>query len=89
MQFDLNESLKYYLSDPASVPTVDADPELLDCESDLEQLSSTVVDAVLNLIVDGVAENPEALTRASFFDSLQFLLKCAFFYLALRYVLPV
>lgn len=28
IQFNINESLKYYLSDPASIPTPDADPEL-------------------------------------------------------------
>ncbi|KAJ5152864.1 uncharacterized protein N7482_009342 [Penicillium canariense] len=77
IQFDINESLKYYLSDPASIPTPDADPELLDCESDPNQLSTALIDNVLNPIVDAVAENPEGLTRSSFFESLQFLLKCA------------
>ncbi|KAG0154806.1 hypothetical protein PDIDSM_376 [Penicillium digitatum] len=77
IQFNINESLKYYLSDPASIPTPDADPELLDCESDPDQLSPALIDSILNPIVDVVAENPEGLTRASFFDSLQFLLKCA------------
>ncbi|GES65576.1 condensin [Aspergillus terreus] len=77
IEFDINESLKYYLSDPASIPTPDADPELLDCETDPDQLSPNVVDNVLNPIVDAVAENPEGLARPSFFDSLQFLLKCA------------
>ncbi|KAJ5116482.1 hypothetical protein N7456_000830 [Penicillium angulare] len=77
MQFDINESLKYYLSDPSTLPTPEADPELLDCESDPEQLSPALIDNVLNPIVDAVAENPEGLTRSSYFDSLQFLLKCA------------
>ncbi|KAJ5965997.1 hypothetical protein N7481_012711 [Penicillium waksmanii] len=77
IQFDINDSLKYYLSDPTSVPTLDADPELLDCETDPDQLSIALIDNVLNPIVDAVAENPEGLTRSSFFDSLQFLLKCA------------
>lgn len=77
IQFDINESLKYYLSDPASIPTPDADAELLDCEADPDQLSPALIDNVLNPIVDAVAENPEGLTRASLFDSLQFLLKCA------------
>ncbi|GCB20983.1 condensin complex subunit 1 [Aspergillus awamori] len=77
IQFDINESLKHYLSDPASVPTPDADPELLDCETDPDQLSSALIDNVLNPIVDAVAENPEGLARSSSFDSLQFLLKCA------------
>ncbi|KAF9887128.1 Condensin complex subunit [Aspergillus nanangensis] len=79
IQFDINESLKFYLSDPSSVPTTDADPELLDCETDPDQLSSNVVDSVLNPIVDAVAENPEGLARSSFFDSLQFLLKYSSF----------
>lgn len=77
IQFDINDSLKYYLSDPTSVPTLDADAELLDCETDPDQLSTALIDNVLNPIVDAVAENPEGLTRSSFFDSLQFLLKCA------------
>ncbi|KAJ6009742.1 hypothetical protein N7499_004858 [Penicillium canescens] len=75
IQFDINDSLKYYLSDPATLPTPDADPELLDCESDPESISPALVDNVLNPIVDAVAENPEGLTRSSIFDSLQFLLK--------------
>ncbi|KAJ5710747.1 hypothetical protein N7488_004903 [Penicillium malachiteum] len=77
IQFDINESLKYYLSDPATLPTPDADSELRDCESDPDQLSPALIDNVLNPIVDAVAENPEGLTRASFFDTLQFLLKYA------------
>lgn len=77
IQFDINESLKYYLSDPTSIPTPDAEAELLDCETDPDQLSTALIDNVLNPIVDAVAENPEGLTRSSFFDSLQFLLKCA------------
>lgn len=77
IHFDINESLKFYLSDPASLPTPDADPELLDCETDPEQLTTALIDNALNPVVDGVAENPEGLARPSFFDSLQFLLKCA------------
>ncbi|KAJ6111617.1 hypothetical protein N7523_007678 [Penicillium sp. IBT 18751x] len=77
IQFDINDSLKYYLSDPISIPTPDAEPELLDCETDPESLSPALIDNVLNPIVDAVAENPEALTKSSVFDSLQLLLKCA------------
>ncbi|KKK17217.1 hypothetical protein AOCH_000726 [Aspergillus ochraceoroseus] len=77
IQFNINESLKYYLSDPTSVPTHDADPELLDFEAEPDQLSSTLIDNILNPIVDAVAESPEGISRAPFFDSLQFLLKCA------------
>ncbi|KAL5332809.1 armadillo-type protein [Aspergillus crustosus] len=79
IQFDINESLKHYLSDPTSVPTPEAGSELLDLETEPEQLSSAVIDHVLNSIVDAVAENPEGLARASSFDSLQFLLKYSSF----------
>ncbi|KAL4907613.1 hypothetical protein BDW74DRAFT_110980 [Aspergillus multicolor] len=78
-QFDINESLKFYLSDPSSVPTPEADSELLEFESDPEQLTSAIIDNVLNSIVDAVAENPEGLARASSFGSLQFLLKYSTF----------
>ena len=77
VQFDVNEALRNYLNDPASIPTPEADGALVDCESDPESLTSGVINAVLNPIVDTVAENPENLTRSSSFDSLQFLLKCA------------
>jgi hypothetical protein len=77
IHFDINESLKYYLSDPGTIPTPEADSKLFDCESDPELLSAVLVDRILDPIVDSVAENPEGLARSSFFDSLQFLLKCA------------
>ncbi|KAB8245248.1 armadillo-type protein [Aspergillus flavus] len=90
-QFDINESLKYYLSDPTSVPTADAEPELLECEADPDQLSTTLIDNVLNPIVDAVAENPEGLARPSFFDSLQFFLKILTLARILRHcsILPI
>ena len=75
--FDINDALKYYLSDPASVATPEADGTLLDCENDPESLTNSLVNGVLNPIVDSIAENPDALIRSSTFDSLQFLLKCA------------
>ncbi|KUL83358.1 hypothetical protein ZTR_11242 [Talaromyces verruculosus] len=76
IDFNINDSLKYYLSDPATVPTPDAEPELYDCENETELLSSALIDGVIDPIVDGVAANPEMLMRPSFFDSLQVLLKC-------------
>lgn len=81
IDFNINDSLKYYLSDPATVPTPDAEPELYDCENETELLSSALIDGVIDPIVDGVAANPEMLMRPSFFDSLQVLLKCANLYL--------
>ena len=80
--FVINDALKYYLSDPASVATPEADGALLDCENDPESLTNSLVNGVLNSIVDSIAENPDALTRSSTFDSLQFLLKCATNFLA-------
>jgi condensin complex subunit 1 len=77
VEFDINESLKLYLSDPATIPTTEADDALQDCESDPESLTSSLVNGVLNPIVEAIAENPEALIRSSVFDSLQFLLKYA------------
>ena len=77
IQFDVNDSLKYYLSDPATIATPEANPALVDCENDPDSLTNALITGVLNPIVDSVAENPDAMTRSSTFDSLQFLLKCA------------
>jgi condensin complex subunit 1 len=76
ISFDLNGALRDYLSDPAAVPTTEADSNLLDCENDPESLTNSLINSVLNPIVDSVAESPDAITRSSTFDSLQFLLKC-------------
>ena len=75
--FDVNDALKHYLSDPATIATPDADGALVDCESDPESLTSGLINNVLNPIVDSIAENPDGVTKSSAFDSLQFLLKCA------------
>ncbi|KAI9800217.1 MAG: hypothetical protein M1825_004201 [Sarcosagium campestre] len=75
VDFDINTSLSYYLSDPATVPTPEADSSLTDCENDPDSFTSQLVNSILNPIVDSVAENPEAISRSSMFDSLQFMLK--------------
>ena len=77
MDFDINDSLKLYLSDPATIATPEADGVLQDCENDPESLTNGLINSVLNPIVESIAENPDALARTSVFDSLQFLLKCA------------
>lgn len=78
INFDINEALKHYMSDPASIATPEADGALLDCESDPESLSNiALINSVLNPIIDAIADNPDAITRTAYFDSLQFLLKCA------------
>ncbi|KAK2039477.1 hypothetical protein LZ31DRAFT_506116 [Colletotrichum somersetense] len=73
--FDINDALKHYMSDPATIPTPEADGSLFDYENDPDGLTVAVVNPVLNPIVDAVAENPEAITRSAHLDSLQFLLK--------------
>lgn len=75
--FDLNSALKHYLSDPATISTPEADAGLVDCENDPESFTNSLINGVLNPIIDAIAENPDGLTRSSTFDSLQFLLKCA------------
>ena len=77
IDFDINESLKRYLNDPASILTPEADSALQECETDPDSLSAGLVNSVLDPIVDAIAENPEALVQSSIFDTLQFLLKCA------------
>lgn len=88
VDFDINNALIYYLNDPATIATPDADGALQDCESDPESLTSALVNGVLNPIVDSVAENPDSLTRSSTFDSLQFLLKCAPTFIASQHDFP-
>lgn len=77
VNFDINEALKNYLSDPTAVATPEADSNLVDCENDPDSLTSSLINSVLNPIVDSVAESSDAVTRSSNFDSIQFLLKCA------------
>jgi condensin complex subunit 1 len=77
LNFDINDALKHYMSDPATISTPEADANLVDCENDPESLTNALINSVLNPIVDSVAESPDAITRSSSFDSLQFLLKCA------------
>lgn len=77
VHFDINDALKHYMSDPATISTPEADSNLVDCENDPESLTNSLINSVLNPIVDSVAENPDVITRSSSIDSLQFLLKCA------------
>jgi len=77
VDFDINESLKLYLSDVSTVPTPEANSELADCESDPNSLTPDIVNGALDPVVDLVAENPDGLMQSSVFDTIQFLLKCA------------
>lgn len=76
VDFDINEWLKNYSIDPASIATPEAPSELTDCENDPESLTPAVINSCLNPVVDAIAANPEAITRSACFDTLQFLLKC-------------
>ncbi|KAF2218651.1 condensin complex component cnd1 [Elsinoe ampelina] len=73
VEFNINHALKIYKDDPFTITTADADGALFDCEHDPDTLTSSVVNGVLNPIVDAVAESPDAIVRSSIFDSLQFL----------------
>ncbi|KAL1794022.1 hypothetical protein ACET3X_007443 [Alternaria dauci] len=76
VDFDINEAVKLFDSDPSAIPTPDAPQALQDCEDDPETLSSPgLINSELNPVVDAVAESPDAITRSSVFDTLQFLLK--------------
>lgn len=75
--FDLNEAVKLYDSDPSTIPTPDAPQALQDCEDDPELLSSAgLINNELEPVIDAIAESPDAITRSSVFDTLQFLLRC-------------
>lgn len=77
VDFDINEAIKLFDCDPSSIPTPEAPQALQDCEDDPEALSSAgLINSELNPVVDAVAESPDAITRSSVFDTLQFLLKC-------------
>ena len=58
VDFDINESLKLYLSDPTTVPTPEASSSLTDCENDPDSLSPSLVEGVLEPVIDAVADNP-------------------------------
>ena len=73
--FDLNESLKFYLSDPTTIPTPEAATLFSDCENDPEALIDGIIDDGLIPIIDAIAENPDAVACGANLDSLQFLLK--------------
>lgn len=75
VDFDINESLKLYLSDATAIPTPEAHPDLADCEHDPESLTPSLVDNVLDPVLDAVAENSEGILRSASFDTIQFLLK--------------
>ncbi|PSN64498.1 hypothetical protein BS50DRAFT_498171 [Corynespora cassiicola Philippines] len=76
VDFDINEAIKNYDIDPLSIATPEAPQALQDCENEPEALSSApLINSELNPVVDAVAESPDAITRSSYFDTLQFLLK--------------
>ncbi|KAK5064570.1 hypothetical protein LTR84_000403 [Exophiala bonariae] len=75
VDFDINESLKLYLSDATAIPTPEAHPDLADYEHDPDSLTPSLVDTVLDPVLDAVAENSEGILRSISFDTIQFLLK--------------
>jgi condensin complex subunit 1 len=76
VDFDINEAIKLFDSGPSTIPTPEAAQALQECEDEPEALSSPgLINSALNPVVDEVAESPDAITRSSVFDTLQFLLK--------------
>lgn len=73
MDFDINEALKTYLNDPATIQTPDAAPELADADNDAPD--ATTFAEVLDPIRDAVRGNPDALLRSNVWDTLQCILK--------------
>lgn len=76
VEFDINESLKSYLSDPATISTPEASSQLINCENEPDSLTLPLISEALDPIVDAIAANPDALMQSANFDTLQFLLKC-------------
>ncbi|KAG6016325.1 hypothetical protein E4U54_001711 [Claviceps lovelessii] len=79
LNFDINDALKHYMSDPSTIATPEADGALFNCENDPQSLTNSVINPVLNSIIDAVAHDPDAILRPGNMDSLQFLLKYASF----------
>lgn len=77
VEFDLKQSLKYYLDGPTTVPCPDADSDLLEAEGEPESLSNAQINRILEGIIDSVAANPDAIAKSGNLDSLQCLLKYA------------
>ncbi|KAL1311517.1 hypothetical protein AAFC00_001639 [Neodothiora populina] len=75
VDFDINDVLKAYQNDPFAIYTPEAHSALVDCEHDPESLTNSLINNVLNPIIDAVTECPESIARAAHLDSLQFLLK--------------
>jgi condensin complex subunit 1 len=75
IDFDINDALKRYLNDPSQIECPEADSRLIECDDDSEALNNALINNVLNPIIDAVAESPEALSRTTFFDSTQYLLR--------------
>lgn len=77
VEFDINEALKLYLSDPTTIATPEADNVLQECESDPESLTPALINSVLNPIIEAIAASPESILQQSSFDSIRLLLKYA------------
>ena len=78
MDFNINNALKLYLSDPATIPTPEADAALQDSENDPDSFTPALINSALNPIVEAIAENVDALQKSAIFDSIQLLLKYVF-----------
>nr|GFD26215.1 hypothetical protein [Tanacetum cinerariifolium] len=73
VDFDINEAIKLFDSDPSTIPTPEAPRALQECEDDPEALSSlALINSELNPVVDAVAESPDAITRTEDQDAIPY-----------------
>lgn len=73
MEFDLDESLKQYMSDPASISTPEANIEVADLDKD--NVDQTVVTDALEAIRESIHENPDTILQGNALDTIQCVLK--------------
>lgn len=75
LDFNLNDYLKLYLDNSNTVPCETAHPTLLECDGDAESLSIPEIDAILDPIIDAIANSPEAITQTAIFETMICFLK--------------
>jgi condensin complex subunit 1 len=75
VEWNLRKYYDLYIQDPALIPCSEADPELLEAEENPEALTNAQINQILDPIIDSLAANPDAISKASVLDTLQCLLK--------------
>jgi condensin complex subunit 1 len=73
--FELRTALKQFHQNPTLIQCSGADQEFLNAEDNPQSLTNPQINRVLDSILDSLNNGPEAITRSSILDSIQFLLK--------------